>query len=81
MNYLGWPFIIIGVLIKRGQEDQRREGDVKLEAEFGVMCSSKARNTVSYQKLLRVKEQISPHGLQSESGFQSSAPETVRKML
>ena len=54
---------------------------MKLEAEFGVMCSSKARNTVSYQKLLRVKEQISPHGLQSESGFQSSAPETVRKML
>ena len=29
-----------------------------MEAEFGVMCSSKPRNTVSYQKLLRVKEQI-----------------------
>lgn len=54
---------------EEAKQTQRQEGDVKLEAEFGVMCSSKPRNTVSSQKLLRVKEQISPTACRAKVDF------------
>ena len=50
MNYLDWPFIITGVLIKRGQEDQRREGDVKTEALFRVMKGHQPKNVSHFTR-------------------------------